>query len=194
MRAAQEFLSSHGIAEVEGWVVSGASKRGWTTWDVGVTRCSTCVKIFGIAPLVPIAPNITAEIHRMWQAYNGFTWAFSDYTDINLTEKIDSPEWEEMTKVIDPVHYFDRLKDLPKFVVVASNDEFMMFDWTNIYYDKLLGEKHILILPNAEHSMTTNILGVLTSASAFVRSIAHGHTFRPTFSHTYNPENGELAV
>ena len=66
MKAAQEFMSTNGIADIEGWVVTGASKRGWTTWDVGVTRCSSCVKIIGIAPLVPIVPDIQAEVHRMW--------------------------------------------------------------------------------------------------------------------------------
>ena len=66
MRAAQEFLQFNGIADVEGWLVAGASKRGWTTWDVGVTRCSTCVNIVGIAPLVPIVPDMETEIHRMW--------------------------------------------------------------------------------------------------------------------------------
>lgn len=84
MRAAQEYLSHTGNAEVEGWVVAGASKRGWTTWDVGVTRCSSCVKILAIAPLVPIVPNLDAEVHRMWQAYQGFTWAFKDYLELDL--------------------------------------------------------------------------------------------------------------
>jgi PhoPQ-activated pathogenicity-related protein len=38
MRAAQDFLNNKiKIAKVENWLVSGASKRGWTTWMTGVT-------------------------------------------------------------------------------------------------------------------------------------------------------------
>lgn len=104
MKAAQEFLEYKGIARVEGWVVSGASKRGWTAWDVGITRCESCpVKILALAPLVPIVPNLKAEVHRMWQAFGGFTWAFKDYTDLNITIRIDTPEWEIAEKIIDPI-------------------------------------------------------------------------------------------
>jgi len=86
MRAAQEFLEQKGIAKIEGWTVSGASKRGWTTWDVAAVRCSSCsAKILAICPLVPIVPDMQKEIHRQWQSYNGFTFAFGDYTPFNIT-------------------------------------------------------------------------------------------------------------
>lgn len=174
--------------------MAGASKRGWTTWDVGVTKCETCVKILAIAPLVPIVPDIDDEVHRMWQAYNGFTWAFKDYLVLNLTQRMQTAEWKMASKIIDPDQYFDRLEHLPKYIVVSSDDEFMMFDWTNIYYDKLLGEKHLLITPNAEHSMATNILAVASSLNTYMRSIQSGHQSRPNFNYTYDPQTGEIAV
>merc|ERR1719453_2953777 len=133
MRAAQDFIQHSGIADIEGWVVAGASKRGWTTWDVAITRCESCVKILAIAPLVPIVPSINAEVHRMWQSYGGFTWAFQDYLVLNLTQRMGTPEWQLAEKIIDPIEYLDRLADVPKYVVVTSDDEFMMFDWTTIY-------------------------------------------------------------
>jgi len=37
--------------------------------------------------------------------------------------------------IIDPEAYFDRLADIPKFIAVTSDDEFMSMDWTQIYYD-----------------------------------------------------------
>lgn len=67
MRAAQEFLEQKGIAKIDGWVVAGASKRGWTTWDVGAANCETCkAKILGLVPLVPIVPDIQKEVHQQW--------------------------------------------------------------------------------------------------------------------------------
>ena len=38
-------------------------------------------------------------------------------------------------KVIDPINYMDRLDKIPKVVVLSSDDEFMMMDWTNIYWN-----------------------------------------------------------
>lgn len=90
-----------------------------------------------------------------------------------------------MFSYIDPMSYFDRLENMPKFIMVTSDDEFMMMDWTNIYYDQLPGEKHLLILPNAEHSMVTGLPDVLPAAAAFMRSIAAGHgpEKRPQFTY-----------
>lgn len=57
MRAAQEFIRQNKFAELDaGWVVTGASKRGWTTYLVGAAKCKNCVNVLGIMPLVPIVP------------------------------------------------------------------------------------------------------------------------------------------
>lgn len=196
MKAAREFLAASDIAHIEGWVVSGASKRGWTTWDVAITRCESCEKVIAVVPLVPIVPDLNAEMHRMWRAYGGFTWTFDPYTRVNLTEWMGTPELKMISEVVDPIVYLDRVKEIPKLIVVTSNDEFMMFDWTNIYYDKLGGETHLLIAPNAEHAMVTNIYDIMTSLTCFTRSISQGHgpESRPSFNYTYNEENGEISV
>jgi PhoPQ-activated pathogenicity-related protein len=59
-------LKEKNIADIKGWTVSGASKRGWTTWLVGAVNCTTCVNIIGVVPLVPIVPDIIEETHRQW--------------------------------------------------------------------------------------------------------------------------------
>ena len=67
-------------------------------------------------------------------------------------------------------------------------------DWTNLWWDQMKGEKHLLIKPNSEHSMATAIYQCLSSMGTFVRSIAAGKAERPSFTHHYNPETGELSV
>jgi len=159
MRAVQEFATEEKyIDENPGWIVSGASKRGWTSFLSGAVNCTTCAaKVVGIAPLVPIIPDILADAHRQYQSLNGFTFAFNDYTDENLQTQLDSPEMAQLFKISDPVNYIEKLATIPKFVIVSSNDEFMSMDWTNIWWDKMKGEKHLLIKPNSEHSMATAI-------------------------------------
>jgi len=98
-------------------------------------------------------------------------------------------------KIVDPVNYFeDRLAEIPKYIVVSSDDEFMSMDWSNIYYDNLKGEKHLIIMPNSEHSLASGIYGTLSSIGTFVRSLAKGITERPQFDYQYNAETGELSV
>jgi len=64
MRAAEEYIFVKGIADIKGWVISGASKRGWTAWMVGAATCPKCPNVIGIAPLVPIVPDLSLTMHR----------------------------------------------------------------------------------------------------------------------------------
>lgn len=199
MKAVEEFTSATGLATLDGWFVAGASKRGWTTWMVGAVECPTCPNIVGIAPLVPIVPSLHAEIHRMYQAYGGYTFAFKDYEDgLNLTAHLDDPAFKLMTDIVDPINYLDRLKRLPKMPVLSSDDEFMMMDWTNIWYDEFIadGETHLLIAPNSEHSLATGIPEVVESMGAMISSLAEGHTReeRPSFTFERDNATGTIVV
>ena len=80
MRAASEWIATTAVGDVEGWVVGGASKRGWTTWMVGAAApaCSWCPKVVGITPLVPIVPYLNHSVHLQRQSLGGFTFAFRD--------------------------------------------------------------------------------------------------------------------
>ena len=93
-----------------------------------------------------------------------------------ITHMVDLPEFADILKIIDPINYLDKLEKIPKFIMVSSDDEFMQFDWTNIYYDKIPGEKHLLIVANSEHSMATAIGPSLSNIGTFIRSIASGIT------------------
>ena len=83
MRAAQEFMHEEKIADIDGWIAYGASKRGMTSWMIGTSICDKpyCPKIKGIVPIVPIVPNLNAGVHEQWRAMGGFSFAFSDYMD-----------------------------------------------------------------------------------------------------------------
>ena len=84
--------------------------------------------------------------------------------------------------------------DIPKFFIISSDDEFMSMDWTNSYYDKLQGEKHLLIVPNTEHSLLTGFYDIYSSMGTFVRSIANGIKKRPTFEYSVDKASGKISV
>lgn len=50
---------------------------------------------------------------------DGWTFAFSDYTAVNLTEHVDDPQFEDALKIIDPIYYGERLARLPKVGILC---------------------------------------------------------------------------
>ena len=200
MRAVEEYTAQAKLAAIEGWLVGGASKRGWTSWMVGATQCATCVQIRGLFPLVPIVPNLLQSVHLQRQSLGGFTFAFRDYLDADIIRYMDGPAFGQLLSNVDPVspRYAARLAQLPKLAIVSSNDEFMQFDWTalNDSWAGLPGETHLLIAPNSEHTLATGIPEVLETVIAFYASIAAGEeaSARPSFDVAREATTGRITV
>ena len=76
-----------------------------------------------------------------------------------------------MTKHVDPVHNFERMEDIPTYMIVSTNDEFMMNDWPRMYMDKIPGEKHLYVMPNTDHSMATGLYSAISTISNFINSV-----------------------
>ena len=98
---------------------------------------------------------------------------------IGLLDHIDDKLTSQGIAAIDPLSFKEQLFNMPKFAIVSSGDEFMQFDWTNIWSDELdllgsYGEQHLSITPNAEHTLITGIRGVLSNAVTFARSVGNG--------------------
>jgi PhoPQ-activated pathogenicity-related protein len=90
--------------------VSGASKRGWTTWLVGAVDPK---RVQIIVPVVLDAINFVAVEHHQYRSYGGWTYALSDYTDMNITYRFDDPNMNLLQQYEDPYFYRDRLT-MPK--------------------------------------------------------------------------------
>ena len=109
---------------------------------------------------------------------------------------MDSDLVARASKILDPLSFNLRLRHVPKMIVTASSDEFMMMEWSQYWYDQFEGETHMLIVPNAEHLLVSNLPGALSSITTFFKSITTGHTTeqRPKFDYFHNPETGQLVV
>jgi hypothetical protein len=51
-------------------------------------------------------------------------------------------------------------------------------DWSNIWYDSMPGESHLLIAQDSEHSLATGIPELVPALTNMLSSVAHGHTVR----------------
>ena len=177
--AIQEFLASDagGKLRVDQFVVSGGSKRGWTTWLVGTVD----KRVIAIMPTVIDALNSEAITRHHFEAYGFFSSALQDYVNHKLfPDKIGTPEYQHILAIEDPYNYRnrDRLK-IPKYLVNASGDQFFLPDNSQFYFSELQGEKRLRYVPNAKHNLAGS--DARESLLAFYQAILTGKP-RPQFS------------
>jgi len=151
--AMQEFLASDagGKLKVDQFVVSGGSKRGWTTWLVAAVD----KRVIAIMPTVIDALNSEAITRHQYEAYGFFSTALQDYVNHKLfPDKIGTPEYQHVLAIEDPYNYRnrDRLK-IPKYLVNASGDQFFLPDNSQFYFRDLQGETYLRYTPNSKHNL-----------------------------------------
>ena len=192
MDAMTEFVSKK-LPELETsldyYVVAGASKRGWTTWDVGAVDPD---RVVAIIPIVLDAINFVQVMHHQYQSYDGWTWALSDYLDMNIMSRLDEPNMLTIQKMVDPYFYRNRLT-MPKLIVNAVADEFQQPDDTHYWWDDMPGPKHFIMTPNAEHSEVTGILEVVPAISAWIDNLLKDNVI-PEFTWDISNETGAITA
>lgn len=182
MDAIQAYTKQAGQPDIKGFVISGASKRGWTTWLVGASKDP---RVKGIAPMVIDTLNVAAQIPHQLAAYGKPSEQVQDYTSAGMMEKLMTPQGKRLLALEDPYSYRDRLT-MPKLIVLGTNDRYWSQDALNLYWDDLNGPKWILYNPNAGHGLDglDTKLRVLNSVSAFARAVAAGNSLpHPTWKY-----------
>ena len=169
--------------------VSGASKRGWTTWDVGAVDPK---RVMAIIPVVLDAINFAEVEHHQFRSYGAWTYALQDYIDMNITERFDDPNMLLLQENVDPFWYKDRLT-MPKMVVNAAMDEFQQPDDTHYWWDQMPGPKRFMMIPNAEHSLATGILEAVPGIGAFIQALLHKDPV-PGLDWTISETTGDISV
>jgi PhoPQ-activated pathogenicity-related protein len=152
-------------AKLDYYTVAGASKRGWTTWDLGAVDPT---RVRAIVPIVLDAINFVPVMHHQYMSYNGWSWALQDYLEENIFTQLDTPNMKLLAQNVDPYYYRNRLT-MPKLVVNAALDEFQQPDDTRYWWDEMPGPKHFIMTPNAEHSEATGIFEIVPAISAWVQ-------------------------
>jgi PhoPQ-activated pathogenicity-related protein len=187
MDCVQELLASDegGGVTISKFVVSGGSKRGWTTW------CTAAVdkRVAAAIPIVIDVVNVPACSRHHLAAYGFYAEAIGDYFRHNLTGKGDDPKAKLLYAIEDPYSYRDRLT-MPKFVVNAAGDQYFPPDSSQFYYDDLKGEKYLRYVPNADHSLRDS--DAQESIIAFYQTVLAGKP-RPKYSWSFE-KDGSIRV
>lgn len=162
MDAVQAFARQELGVEVEDFMVSGASKRGWVTW----LTAAVDDRVAAIAPMVIDNLNIEKQMPHQLSSWGAYSPSIADYTKLNLQQELDRKEGRSsrLLRTVDPYFYMDRL-DLPKLVQSGTNDPYWVVDASRFYFPELPGEKFLHFSPNTAHSVDLN--GVMTLGGFF---------------------------
>lgn len=169
-----------GSAKLDGFVVSGGSKRGWTTW----TTAAVDKRVVAIIPCVIDLLNIEPSMFHHYAAYGFWAPSIGDYTAFRIMDWNGTPEYRALMKIVEPYEYRDRFT-MPKFIINASGDQFFLPDSSQFYFKDLPGVKYLRYVPNADHSLKGSdaLETLLASYHAILNQVP-----LPQFSWTVEPD------
>jgi PhoPQ-activated pathogenicity-related protein len=190
MDAVQDFSRKHYGQRIDGFVVSGASKRGWTTWLTAAVDS----RLRGIAPMVIDMLNIKAQTEWAQKVYGRQSEKIDDYVELGLIRKDDTEELKKLRGWVDPYSYRERYT-MPKLLLLGTNDPYWTVDALRHYWDDLPAPKLIFQTPNAGHDLAGGEEAV-QSLAAFFQMIADGRELPSMHWQFKDTRNGkaELAV
>jgi PhoPQ-activated pathogenicity-related protein len=148
MDAVQAFAGERLALRLDRFVVTGASKRGWTSW----LAAAVDERVAALAPRVIDMLNLPAQMPHQLASWGEYSEMLAPYTAPGLPGVIATPAGQRLLGMIDPYRYRDRLR-MPKLIVLGTNDRYWTLDALNLYWDGLPGEKHVLYIPNAGHGL-----------------------------------------
>lgn len=160
MDTVAEFTGREWGQPVKRFAVTGASKRGWTTWLTGAVD----QRVIGVAPMVIDVLNMRAQLDWSEKVYGRQSEEIADYTELNLHMKMDEPPMQRLRSWVDPYSYRDRYT-LPKLILLGTNDPYWTVDSLRHYWADLPDPKLIFQTPNAGHDLAGGRDAVLTLAA-----------------------------
>ena len=148
MDAVQEFAKAEWQLEVQNFLVTGASKRGWTTW----LTAAVDPRVNALAPMVINMLNMRPHMELQKESFGGYSEQIADYTEKGLQDHQDTDRGGSLRAIVDPYSYRGQLPQ-PKLVILGTNDRYWPVDAAKLYWDGLEGEKYILYVPNNGHGI-----------------------------------------
>jgi PhoPQ-activated pathogenicity-related protein len=148
MDALQAFSKKEWKVELEDFVLTGGSKRGWTTWLTATVE----PRVKAIAPMVIDTLNMQKQLPHQKESYGTYSAMIHDYVERDLVPMPDTAEAKKLWGMVDPWVYRKKLT-MPKMILNGTNDPYWTQDALNLYWDDLPGDKYVSYVPNAGHNL-----------------------------------------
>lgn len=167
MDAVQQFSLQTLKKEIKNFVVSGASKRGWTTWLIGASDN----RVKAIAPMVIDMLNMPVSMNYQLKVWKDYSIQIEDYVKLGIVQDTSSGSGKAIITMIDPYSYRKALT-MPKMIIMGTNDEYWPIDNIKNYYDSIPGQNLIHYIPNVGHSLGDKKEAFVNLSAFFGTSLA----------------------
>ncbi|MGC3946535.1 MAG: PhoPQ-activated protein PqaA family protein [Chryseolinea sp.] len=183
MDAVQEFAKQKANVKVNRFVVSGASKRGWTTWLTGASD----PRVAAIAPMVIDILNMPVNLEYQVKMFKGYSEQIEDYVKLEIPQTATSEKGKAITTMVDPYSYRKKLT-MPKMLFMGTNDEYWTVDAVKHYIDSIPGKNFIHYVPNVGHDLGDKKQALTALSAFFGETIGSKPYPELTPSITYSPK------
>jgi PhoPQ-activated pathogenicity-related protein len=179
MDAVEQYTQRDWDTPVDSFVVTGASKRGWTTWFTGVVAPE---RIKGIAPMVYDNLNLAAQMRHQVATWGDYSAMIHDYTELDLPDLITTDEGSWLTSMVDPYTYRARAV-MPKLSIMGTNDPYWPLDAASQYSADMPSPNYLLYVPNSGHGLDDFMRAIMGQAGFF--AACTGRADMPDLQWTY---------
>lgn len=189
MDATQAFAKEKWKLEIESFTISGASKRGWTTWLTGAVD----KRAVALAPMVIDVLNMAPQMKHQKDTFGDLSEQVHDYKERGLDRAIETPRGKQLVQIVDPYAYRERLTQ-PKVVILGTNDRYWPLDALNLYWEGLQGQKHVLYVPNNGHGLN-DLPRMIGAVHALQQQVIRGKPLpKLSWKHTTGQDSLSLTI
>lgn len=188
MDCLEQLASKEWNSTVKGFVVTGASKRGWTTWLTGATD----KRVIGIAPIVIDTLNFPRQMKYQLETWGKYSEQILDYERKGLIDKLKDDPNVPLWRWVDPWHYRSQVI-MPKLIINGTNDRYWTIDALNNYWDDLEGPKYVRYVPNAGHNLKGGREGAMLTLAMFFQYVVDAKPL-PAMQWKYETEGESIQL
>lgn len=178
MRALGERENGFGFQK---FIVTGASKRGWTSYLVGALDDN---RVIGIAPRVFDFVGFEQQVEQQQEYWGRLSPMLDSYEGVSLTELNQSERGRALFAMVDPMTFAEKISEKPLMVILGSNDPYWTVNAASLYWYQFdTDEKWVVSVPNAGHGLEDKDYW-MPSLAMFAKHCAEGNVL-PMLSFDY---------